>query len=191
MKIKSVASDHTRQRTVVGYGITKREQDLRQAIPLTLGKKAPRFFLGLHFRLTPDHVHEHLMVESSVFTVSLTEDPSRPLFHYDYERDKGDGYPEAHLQICASSPDWDQAGIRLDGSGRLLEKLHLPVGGRRFRPAVEDIIEFLVCEQLAEGRPGWRTAVEEGRQRFQEKQLRAAVRKHPDVARAALEESHR
>lgn len=53
---------------------------------------------------------------------------------YDYEGDKKDDYPEGHLQICVTSKAWDSAGKRLDGKRRPPERLHVLVGGRRFRP---------------------------------------------------------
>jgi hypothetical protein len=94
---------------------------------------------------------------------------------------------EAHLQICASSEAWRKAGKRLDGRERLLERLHLPVGGRRFRPTLEDLIEFLIVEKLAEPQDDWESAIEASRSRFREKQLKAAIRQQPEIAIAELE----
>ncbi len=59
-------------------------------------------------------------------------------------------------------------------------------GGRRFRPALEDVIEFLVDEQLVRPREGWLGALDRSRREFREIQLRAAVRRDPEVARQAL-----
>lgn len=64
-------------------------------------------------------------------------------------------------------------------------------GGRRFRQTVEDLIEFLVTEKLASGRARWKAHVDKGRQGFEERQLRAAVRRHPDTALAILREEGR
>jgi hypothetical protein len=61
-------------------------------------------------------------------------------------------------------------------------KLHLPVGGRRFRPTIEDFIELLVDEKLARPKNGWRQVIAEGRKDFEERQLRAAVRRNPAPA---------
>jgi hypothetical protein len=60
--------------------------------------------------------------------------------------------------------------------------------GRRFRPILEDVIEFLVSEGLVDPRPGWLDAVEDGRRAFLRKQLRAAIRREPDIALEALKE---
>ena len=57
------------------------------------------------------------------------------------------------------------------------------------RPGLE--AEFLVTEKLAPGRRNWKTHVDRGRQGFEERQLRAAVRRHPEIALAILrEEGH-
>ena len=126
------------------------------------------------------------MVRQSVMLLSASADPADTLLHYDYERDKPDDYPDAHLQICATSDAWKQVGVRTDGSDRLLERMHLPVGGRRFRPTLEDIVEFLITEKLAQPKDGWKQAVDDGRESFRQKQLRAAIRRDPATARAEL-----
>jgi hypothetical protein len=75
--------------------------------------------------------------------------------HYDCDRDKGDGYPEAHLHVCAEPSGWPAPCSATRGDERPFESaLHFPVGGRRYRPALEDLIEFLIVEQIAEARPG-------------------------------------
>jgi hypothetical protein len=137
-------------------------------------------------RLERDHEQKYLMVRQSVMLLSSSPDPNDVLLHYDYERDKDD-YPDAHLQICATSDAWEAVGRRLDGSERLLERMHLPVGGRRFRPTLEDAVEFLITEKLAESKPRWEQAVHEGGERFRKIQLRAAIRRDPETARSALE----
>lgn len=169
--------------TVVGYNVDR--YNVRgEGVPVRLDNRDAKFYLGLSVRLQPDDRGEHLMVRSSVMILAtapvITND--NVLLHYDYEREKADGYPEAHLQICATSEAWEEAGRRHDGDTRLLSKLHLPVGGRRFRPTLEDIIEFLIVEKLIAARPNWKKALSDSRDEFREKQLRAAIREYPDVA---------
>ncbi len=185
IRLTSVVSTYSRDRTVVGYQIGRHNQDVTDGIPVTVGRRPANFYIGLSVHLAPDSQSEHLMVTQSVMI--LANDPdvgddSNVLLHYDYERNKADDYPEAHLQICANSKAWESAGKRLDGSRRLLERLHLPVGGRRFRPTLEDLVEFLVREKLAEAQPNWEGVLEESRAGFHEKQLRAAVRRNPEAA---------
>jgi hypothetical protein len=110
------------------------------------------------------------------------------LLHYDYERHKSDGYPEAHLQVCADPHGWPELCQASRGHDRPFERLHLPVGGRRYRPGLEDLVEFLITEEIAEGRPDAQKVIDESRGRFLEKQLRAAIRRRPDVALDVLRE---
>jgi hypothetical protein len=70
--------------------------------------------------------------------------------------------------------------------GRPPKTVHLPVGGRRFRSSIEDLIGFLVTEQLATGRPGRKEQVDQRQQRLEGRQFRAAVRRNRDIALAIL-----
>jgi hypothetical protein len=191
IRLTPVVSTYSRQRTVIGYGITKDNQDLTNGIPVTVGKSPAHFHVGLSVHLGPDDITKHLMVTQSVFILAIAEDVGddrNVLLHYDYEREKKDNYPEAHLQVCATSPAWEEAGHRIDGRDRLLDRLHLPVGGRRYRPTLEDLIEFLVREKLADCHDDTCDEIlEESRRSFHEKQLRAAIRRNPQVAIAQLE----
>jgi hypothetical protein len=184
-------TDKAGQQAVIGYGITPSDLGTPNMIPLAFGGKAPRLYLGLLFRMAADDSGRYPMIRSSVMYLSPDPDGTRTLLHYDYERDKADDYPEAHLQVCATSVEWEEAMRNYGPRGRPLKKLHLPVGGRRFRPTVEDLIEFLIIEKLAEKRPGWKKYVEQGRKRFEERQLRAAVRRNPDIALAILRDEGR
>ncbi len=158
---------------VIGRGITKTNLTSNEAIHCA-GK--PGVDLVVSFRLQADHENRYLMVRSSAFILTPRGSDST-LMHIDYERDKRDNYPEAHLQICGESDDW----ATVLGE-RPLGRLHFPVGGRRYRPTLEDLVEFLIRENLATGRPGWETQVESGRIGFQKKQLRAAIRQEEGVA---------
>lgn len=180
-----VSPGRDRSRAVIGYEISKHELDLRKCIAVTIGSE-PKIWLGFSMRLEQDFADKYLMVRQSVMLLSASADPADTLLHYDYERDKPDDYPDAHLQICATSEAWKGVGVRTDGSERLLERMHLPVGGRRFRPTLEDVVEFLVTEKLAHPKDGWREAVNAGRESFRRKQLRAAIRRDPETARDAL-----
>jgi hypothetical protein len=150
-------------------------------------------FLGFFMHLDADADGKFMTVKESMTLLALDADLSRELLHYDYERDKHlqeKGYPEAHLQVCASSPDWEIAGQRTGQEDLALERMHLPVGpvgGRRFRPTLEDVIELLVVEGLVDHRDDWRSALDKTRKPFQELQLKAAVRRNQQLAIEALE----
>lgn len=126
-----------------------------------------------------------LTVRSSVWALSVGN-PPQDVLHYDYERDK-DRYTEAHLQICASHPGLEtflgELGRKEVGA---LAKIHLPVGGRRFRPALEDLLECLINEGLVEPQAGWQKVLNDSRQGYRDKQVAAAIRRRPDIAISEL-----
>ncbi len=166
--------------TVVGYKITKEDRDLTRGIPISSPSTCDTY-LGLTFRLAPDPEGQYLMVVSSVMLLARDPEVNDSLFHYDYERNKEHNYPEAHLHICATSPNWEALG-----EDRALSKLHFPVGGRRFRPTLEEFIEFLIIEGFVAERKDARKHIKTSREEFQKLQLRAAIRRDPEVAREAL-----
>src|SRR5882757_2868849 len=128
-----------------------------------------------------DQWDQYLTVRSSFAGVFPTEMGKDGLFHYDYERDKRDSYPDAHLQIAGQ--DESMAALL---PGKPIVKLHFPVGGKRFRPSLEDVIEFLIREGLTEGKDGYKAVLDRGREKFRINQLRAAMRRSPDVVAAFI-----
>lgn len=146
-----------------------------------LKPRAPKveLWMDISFQLRLDAEREHLMVHKSFFGVFGCMEAKKGLFHYDYERDKADGYPDAHMQIEAESELFTTLNDPKCDPGRSLAQLHFPVGGKRFRPCLEDIIEFLVVERLVEARDGHEKLLEVGRERFRKNQLRAAMRRDP------------
>jgi hypothetical protein len=176
----------------IGYKISRRDQDLRSGIPVTLSKKSAKFYLGFFMHLEVDSAGEYMTVKQSMTLLALDPELSQELLHYDYERDKHlqeKGYPEAHVQVCASSAYWQIAGQRVGQDELPLARMHLPIGpigGRRFRPTLEDIIEFLIVEGLVDHRDGWKDALDKTRKPYQELQLKAAVRRNQTLAIEAL-----
>jgi hypothetical protein len=67
-----------------------------------------------------------------------------------------------------------------------MSSLHIPVGGSRFRPCLEDFIQFLICECKFDARPGWREQVETGRERWRRRQAATVVRDMPEEAARVL-----
>jgi hypothetical protein len=58
-------------------------------------------------------------------------------------------------------------------SADAIESIHVPTGGDRFRPCIEDFVQFLIEECRVAAREGWREEVSEGRERFRD------IRFHP------------
>ncbi|WP_127201730.1 hypothetical protein [Streptomyces sp. Z26] len=163
----------------IGAGLSRTNPTQPKGFPLGITNKKARSWMSLSYQVRMDDEDRYLAVHSSFCGIFADEDLGACLCHFDFEREK-EHYTGAHLQIHGTSPALEK--LNRDGDiGRPLDKLHFPVGGKRFRPCIEDIIEFLVAERLADGREGWQQVVEEGRDRFQRKQLRAAMRRNTDL----------
>jgi hypothetical protein len=127
----------------------------------------------------------YLTVQKSTWSLLSGEDGESTILHYDYERDK-EGYAEAHLQVAGRMSALEE---HLEAVGRKrsrMQHLHLPVGGRRFRPALEDLIEFLIDERLVEAKPHSKPVLERSRAAYQDIQLLAAIRRRPEKAAEGL-----
>jgi hypothetical protein len=176
--------------TIVASGVTSRSFQ-PHLIPLTLGRSAPSSYLWLAYIVKMDEHQRYLAVAKSGYGVYLDAERREMLFHYDYEREPTHRYPPAHVQVAGDSPMLTGLAEHRGQPRKLLQDFHFPVGGRRFRPTLEDIIEFLIVEDLVDSRPGWRAVVAAGRRDWESRQLRAAVRRDPDPAIAQLcEDGH-
>jgi len=172
---------------LVGYGLSKDSLEIRP-FRLRVGRGRPHGWLEVSYRLCLDDEGKYLTVVSSYVGIFASDQAKSLLCHVDYERNKTHGYPEAHLQVEGESAALS-AWRLVDGSqDRALRDLHFPVGGRRYRPALEDVIEFLIVEKLAAPRKGWKVVLDESRDDFRRRQLRAAIRRDLPTARHALKD---
>ncbi len=69
-----------------------------------------------------------------------------------------------------------------------LAELHFPLGGHRFRPCLEDLLEMLVSEFGVDSTKAGRESLRLGRERWRRQQTRSVVRDAPDEAVAILTE---
>lgn len=157
--------------------------------------------LRVDYRCGWDRTGRFLAVRRSTLAV-VAEGSDEPLFRYDYDAGSDEKVPAAHLNVHGHRDElvfaMMAAGHRLRGrarssavrSGRVprVSTLHFPLGGRRFRPSFEDVVEMVVREFGLDTRPAWREAVRAGRTRWRAVQLRAAVREDPGGAVAVLRE---
>jgi len=127
----------------------------------------------------------HLTVEKSAWSLFCGRDADAAILRYDYERDK-EGYPAAHLQVAGRNTDLEEVLAMVGRRRSRLPHLHLPVGGKRFRPALEDLVEFLIDERLVEAKPNSKEMLERTRATYHDIQLLAAVRRRPDKAAEGL-----
>jgi hypothetical protein len=110
------------------------------------------------------------------------------LLRCDYERSMHTA-PGAHRQVSAERGAFSQLLARAGHkTPHDLGSLHLPVGGHRFRPCLEDFLQFLIQECMIDHRRYWRKAVEDGRQRWRLRQAGAVARDTPKVAVRVLTE---
>lgn len=192
MRLAAVVSDSRGTTVHVGRGIGRRDLNVK-SLPLTIGKRLPVAHLFVAYLLESDPEREHLAVVKSQYGIYRDGDSRQMLVHWDYQREPKNAYAAAHVQVNGECEHFDILTEQARNAGRVspkrpLRDFHFPVGGRRFRPTLEDVVEFLAVEGLAEVRSDWATAVKEHRERWEERQLRAAVRRFPEIALAQLRE---
>lgn len=156
----------------------------------------PLLRLSYKFRCTCDNPVSELQVEESNIALRAEND-AEPLLHYDYVRSARGNVPAAHINVHASSDSATRAmlacGMKAQGRNRrrdfmergvfpTFSSLHLPVGGDRMRPGLEDVLQMAVCEFGIDTADGWLEAIESSREAYRTTQLRAFVREFPDVA---------
>ncbi len=120
---------------------------------------------------------------------------SDPLIRFEYVR-RSKEPPGAHIQVHAHRDEMAYL-LRLADAGRprqgfrqrklpRLSEMHLPVGGHRMRPALEDVLLFLKREFAIDTVPGWRAVIDDHVQNWRKIQLMTAVRDAPEAAAEAL-----
>lgn len=118
-----------------------------------------------------------------------------PLIRFEYVR-RSKEPPGAHIQVHAHRDEMAYL-LRLADAGRprqgfkrrklpRLSEIHLPVGGHRMRPALEDVLLFLQREFAITTAPGWRAVIDERLRSWREIQLMSAVRDAPEAAAEVL-----
>lgn len=174
------------------------EQMPRDGLPLCVDGQ-PLLSLSTTYRCAWDHAGEYLAIQESTIAVALIG-AEEPLFRYDFMRTCDGKVPCAHLNVHGHRDELvfalTQSGRRQRGKSRAysmekgkiprLANLHLPLGGPRFRPSLEDVVEIIVREFGLDTTKDWQRAIREGRARWREKQLSAAVRDDPETAAGVL-----
>lgn len=118
-----------------------------------------------------------------------------PLIRFEYVRNSKEP-PGAHIQVHAHRDEMAYL-LRLADAGRpkqgfkrrklpRLSEMHLPVGGHRMRPALEDVLLFMKREFAIETAPGWRKVIDDRLRNWREIQLMSAVRDAPEAAAEVL-----
>ncbi len=161
----------------------------------------PLLTLKVSMYLQRDSYGTFAAVEHSSLAVYQGARASRePLFRYDYVRRPQSEIPDAHLQVHAHRDAvtyvMTQCGTGTTRGRRRAKssdvpqfsELHFPLGGHRFRPCLEDLLEMLVSEFGIDCTPAGREALRAGREHWRRQQTRSVVRDAPEEAAEILEE---
>lgn len=160
-------------------------------IPLTrcCDSDQGRLMLKVEFRVSLDDESEFLAVQHSTYGLWVRPDPRRkprPVFRVEYDRD-AHSKPPAHVHVHAESLEFGWIYGTAGLPPPRLSEIHFPVGGRRFRPTVEEFLRFLNREKLfVDWRSGWDQRVERSLIDWERNQARATVRQHTEAAVSQL-----
>ncbi len=160
----------------------------------------PLFVDGAHLAdfamtiyLDMDRSGTYLKAVGSALMLSSTLDRT-PLLRLEYRADMHSD-PIAHWQFHAERGAFSHLLARAHAHrpGRVgkphdLSSVHLPVGGERFRPCLEDFLQLLVVDCGVDSQEGWETAIKDGRESWRRRQLGSAVRDVPSEAVRVLTE---
>ncbi|ANF31937.1 hypothetical protein A0130_09850 [Leifsonia xyli] len=184
---------------IAGEAITIRQSD-RLGIPLQVeGHTILR--LDVRYRCTWNTAGAYFAVEYSSFTVQPASS-SAPLFTYDYLRKPGSLIPCSHINVHAHRDEivaaMMLAGKRHKGKARAkqiekaqvptLSALHFPVGGHRFRPCLEDVLQMLIVEFGIDTQERYQAVLDAGRSEWRTTQLRTAITDDMELAAELLRE---
>ncbi|HBX76266.1 MAG TPA: hypothetical protein DEG43_01340 [Acidimicrobiaceae bacterium] len=172
--------------TVMGCGVTSKAPNPKPFVLGVSGKRCVWLYLQHSYDWDPEQVH--LTMTRSTLSLYTSEEMAddQLVLGIDYIRNPANQYPGCHLHVSGSRDDLDLIYLGEDRDSRKLRDLHLPVGGRRFRPTLEDLIEFVVTEEMATPRDNWRDVLDEHRELWDAIQVKAAVRRHQESAAESL-----
>lgn len=140
----------------------------------------------VEFTIGRDRVGHYMAVHESSFR--LVDTRYRPIIRMEYLREPAK-VPSSHIHVHAQSGPLTlflaRTGHRSPAS---VESLHIPTGGERFRPCIEDFLEFLIVDCGVAGSDDWREQVDEGRAGWRDYQARSVVRERPELAAEVLRE---
>lgn len=148
------------------------------------------FQVNVFYELSVAESERHLAVRRSKYELRVV---TRPGLRFEYERGNTSA-PAAHIHysgvagLLSVATMKNFSGKKAKQRSGNLEDLHLPVGGLRFRPSLEEFLWFVIKECGFRGKPGWEKNLLQSRESWLDKQLAAAVRDHPGIAASTLVE---
>jgi hypothetical protein len=156
--------------------------------------------LKLDYHCIWDRDKEFLAVDRSSIHLLMPQ-VTEPLLHYDYERSPRSPIPCAHFNVHGHRDELiysmmaaefkhqarNRARRVVKGKAPRLSQIHIPTGGHRFRPCLEDLVQMVVYEFGVDTKENWQDALENGRKVWKDNQLGSAVRDNPSKAVEQLE----
>lgn len=163
----------------------------------------PLLRLSVEYHCIWDGYKKFLAVEKSSVHVFVEPGGTNPLFRYEFDARTTDRLPSAHIHFHGQHSDLEKAmgdcgtstpraKKRSNGKSKvLLSDLHFPVGGARFRPALEDVMQMLIEEFGIRPHGGLSVGnayshLAEARERWRRMQVATCVRDAPSEAIATL-----
>lgn len=173
--------------------------NIDQTAPIIVGFKGrrntPKIHLFIEFDCDWSSENSYLSVVRSTMSMKI-EGNNNPLFRYDFDKQKTGTLPTAYLHVHAHRDEISWLLLQSEatrpklrkrkGKMPLLSEIHFPLGGERFRPCLEDFLEFSIIEFGLSVKPSAMQALQEGRQRWRHTQLRATISDYPEIAADAL-----
>jgi hypothetical protein len=158
--------------------------------------------LAVRFLCRWDREGTYLAVDSSTWSV-LAHKIGDPLLRYEFESEpRSRTVPSAHLQVHAHRDEILYQLVRAEkgkprsrsrrvtgesrGAVPRLCNLHLPLGGPRMRPCLEDLYTFLITEFSVDAKRGYLEVLERKRAEWRRLQIGVCVRDAAEVAASVL-----
>ncbi|MEV1006415.1 hypothetical protein [Streptomyces sp. NPDC049881] len=169
------------------------DDELARRIPIRINGEVV-LSLGARYRCCWDVSRSFLAADQTDIHLFF-EGSTDPLLRLEYVR-RSRNPPGAHMQVHAHRDEWAYL-LRLSEKGRpdkrlarrklpRLAEMHLPVGGHRMRPVLEDVLLFLERELAIDVVPGWDKVLKRHLEDWRRLQLRSAVRDAPEEAVTVL-----
>ncbi|MGO1544456.1 MAG: hypothetical protein ACTHXA_08965 [Gulosibacter sp.] len=170
-------------------------------IPLLVEGKPVLELEIAYWLVSRSSIDPRLTVESSSLKLRVV-DVQMPLFSLDFRRNEKKNIPASHYNVHAKRDDmvWAMASAGRRHRGRRRRQaldsgkrnpqfsdLHFPTGGARYRPSLEDVLQFAILEFGIDTRPEADDVLIERRRVWREIQLRAAIGDDLETAISELE----
>nr|DAH77187.1 MAG TPA: hypothetical protein [Caudoviricetes sp.] len=146
--------------------------------------------LTAEFYCCPSSSGRYFAIQKSSLSVKIGYGEStRPILRIDYIH-ASTSYTNCHVHVVGFNNLLDYLTPRVGKNKSIpqtTDVLHVPVGGKRFRPGLEDIIELLIRQCGVSHKKNALNVIHQSREEWAAIQTKAVVRDRPEAAIEALE----